>query len=35
MPCPACNDRDDPRDQPKMPPGFNIDVDADDDGTRQ
>jgi hypothetical protein len=25
MPCPYCNGRDNPRDQPKMPPSFNID----------
>jgi hypothetical protein len=35
MPCPVCNDRDDPRDQPKMPQGFTIDVDVEDDGQRQ
>src|SRR4051812_46098576 len=27
MPCPDCNARDNPRDQPKMPPGFTIDAD--------
>jgi hypothetical protein len=31
MPCPECN----ARDKPKMPAGFEIDADGDDDGKRQ
>jgi hypothetical protein len=32
MPCPDCNARSDPRDPPKMPPGFTVTV--DDKGPR-